>query len=194
MDGSGNVYVADSNNNRIRLVYSSGNVTALAGNGIGGYADGSGGPDGAAEFSNPTGVAVDTLGDVYVADTGNNRIRRIDASGSVTTLAGDGTKGFADGIGGPNGTAEFDEPSGVAVDTSGNVYVADTENNRIRRIDASGNVTTVAGSGDVGWLIGTGGPGGTAEFSQPHSVVVDASGNVDVADSSNNMIRVITSP
>ena len=111
-----------------------GSGTTLAGNGKQGYADGTGGPTGTAEFRGPGGVAVDAAGNVYVGDTYSSRIRKVDPSGNVTTLAGNGTGGYVDGTGGPTGTVEFKGPGGVAVDTAGNVYVADYDNNRIRKI------------------------------------------------------------
>ena len=149
-------------------------------------------PSGTTEFYGPTGVAVDTAGNVYVADSINNRIRKVDPSANVTTLAGNGKPGYADGTGGPTGTAEFNEPVGVVVDAAGNVYVADTYNSRIRKVDPSGNVTTLAGNGAPGYADGTGGPTGTAEFSGPRGVAVDAAGNVYVADAFNNRIRKIS--
>ena len=192
VDAAGNVFVAELYNNRIRKVDPSGNVTTLAGNGTQGYADGTGGPTGTAEFDRPGGVAVDAAGNVYVADTYNNCIRKVDPSGNVTTLAGNGTAGYADGTGGPTGTAEFNNPGGVAVDAAGNVYVADYGNNRIRKVDPSGNVTTLAGNGTPAYADGTGGPTGTAEFWGPAGVAVDTAGNVFVADGTNNRIRKIT--
>ena len=192
VDAAGNVYVADYYNNRINKVDSSGNVTTLAGNGMPGYADGTGGPTGTAEFYSPSNVVVDAAGNVYVADSVNNRIRKVDPSGNVTTLAGNGTQGSADGTGGPTGTAEFNNPWGVAVDAAGNVYVADSGNNRIRKVDPNGNVTMLAGNGTWGFEDGTGGPTGTAEFNGPEGVAVDAAGNVYVADSANNRIRKIS--
>ena len=125
-------------------------VRTLAGNGTpstqagSAFADGSGSQ---AEFSGPEGVAVDAAGNVYVADSVNARIRKIDPSGNVTTLAGNGIPGNRDGTGGPNGTAEFHFPSGVAVDIVGNVYVADASNNRIAKVDPAGNVVTVEARG-----------------------------------------------
>lgn len=182
VDASGNVYVADTFNQAIRKIDPSGNVTTLAGSGAKGPANGLGT---AASFNSPRGIAVDANGIVYVADSSNNLIRRIDASGNVTTLAGAGTQGAANGQG---TAASFNDPFGVAVDANGNVYVADASNNLIRKIDASGNVTTLAGSGAQG---AANGQATAASFNLPHCVAINASGNVYVADTPNNLIRKI---
>ena len=183
---SGNVYVADTNNNRIRKVTAGGNVTVLAGSGGSGYADGQGI---AASFRGPTGVAVDGSGNVYVADINNNLIRKVTPSGNVSTLAGSGLNGNEDGQG---TAASFLSPAGVVVDGKGNVYVADSYNNRIRQITVSGNVTTLAGSGNSG---SADGQGTVASFNSPTGVAVDGSGNVYVADYYNNRIRkIVPSP
>jgi len=184
VDSSGNVYVADINNNRIRKITSAGIVTTLAGSGSYSFADGTGT---AASIAQPAGVAVDSSGNVYVADSGNNRIRKITSAGVVTTLAGSGIGAYTDGTG---TTASFNGPQGVAVDSSGNVYVADSNNSRIRKITSAGVVTTLAGSGDWAYADGT---GTTASFNGPQGVAVDSSGNVYVADTSNSRIRKITS-
>ena len=183
VDSSGNVYVADSINRRIRKITAAGVVTTLAGSGAAGFADGTGT---AAQFNTPWGLGVDSSGVVYVADTINNRIRKITAAGVVTTLAGSGAAGPADGTG---TAAQFNNPSGVAVDSSGNVYVADWSNHNIRKITPSGAVTTLAGSGVSGFADE---PGTAAKFSSPWSVAVDSSGSIYVADSVNNRIRKIT--
>jgi streptogramin lyase len=183
VDKNANVYVADFGNCRIRKITPNGNVTTLAGSGVAGNADGQGT---AASFSYPIGVAVDTNGNVYVADYGNHRIRKITASGNVTTLAGSGTAGYANGQG---TAASFNAPTGIAVDTNGNVYVGDQSNNRIRKITPSGNVSTLAGSGNYAFADGQ---GAVASFSSPAGVAVDASGNLYVADYGNNRIRKIT--
>ncbi|MEI6715503.1 MAG: immunoglobulin domain-containing protein, partial [Verrucomicrobiota bacterium] len=184
VDGSGNVYVANSGNGKIRKITKEGIVTTLAGFGETGFADGLGT---AAKFSMPTGVAVDVSGNVYVADSWNNKIRKITSAGVVTTLAGSGSDGSADG---PGAAAKFSRPAGAAVDGSGNVYVADCWNHKIRKITSEGMVTTLAGSGETGFADG---PGTAAKFSSPVGVAVDVSGNVYVADSGNNKIRKITS-
>ena len=180
LDNSGNIYVADSINNRIRKITSSGVVTTLAGNGQGGLADSSSGSTNV-KFWQPTGVAVDSGGNVYVGDSYNNRLRYISSYGYVMTLAGSGAFGqyneitFADGNG---SVAIFWNPQGVAVDSSGNVYIADKSNHRIRKYK-SGVVSTLAGSGESGFADGT---GAAAKFGRPQGVAVDAAGNVYVAE------------
>jgi predicted RNase H-like HicB family nuclease len=176
VDGSGNVYVADSYNHTIRKISPSGLVSTLAGSGNQGFADGTATT---AMFSYPAGVAVDSYGNVYVADFHNNRIRKISPLGEVSTLAGSGNEDFADGQG---TDASFHYPAGVAVDGSGNVLVADAVNNRIRKISASGMVSTLAGSGNEDFADGLG-------FSDPRGLAVDGSGNVYVADMGNQRIR-----
>jgi sugar lactone lactonase YvrE len=186
VDSAGNVYVADSANDIIRKVNPSGVVTTLAGMaGQGGSADGAGA---AAQFNGPGALAVDLAGNVYVADTGNNTIRRVTPEGTVSTLAGSaGQAGSANGTG---TAAQFSEPSGVAVDSAGNILVGDTGNDTVRRITPAGVVTTLAGAVGLGGYLD--GAGGAARFNQPMGVAVDASGNVYVADSGNLVIREIT--
>jgi len=184
VDGAGNMYVADTNNNQIRKITAAGEVTTLAGTGVAGFNNG---PVAAAQFRNPGGVAVDGAGNVYVADTSNDRIRKITAAGEVSTLAGSGTFGFVDGFG---VNARFGAPGGVAVDGAGNVYVADSGNNRIRKITAAGQVTTLAGDGTAGFADTA--PSVAARFSFPGGVAVDGAGNVYVADTANHSIRKIT--
>lgn len=183
VDPAGNIYVADATNHRIRKITASGVVTTLAGSGAYGFADGTGTN---AQFRSPMGITVDASGTVYVADKDNHRIRKITSSGVVTTLAGSGTAGFADGSG---ASAEFDSPYGVTIDTSGTVYVADRLNDRIRTITPSGVVSTLAGSGTTGSADGT---GTSAQFDGPFGITVDTSGTVYVGDSYNDNIRKIT--
>ena len=186
VDSAGNVYVADNGNGTIRKVTPGGVVTTLAGlAGSSGSADGMGS---AARFSGPCGVAVDSAGNVYVADEGNNTIRKVTPGGVVTTLAGlAGSSGSADGTG---SAARFNMPYGVAVDSAGNVYVADSYNDTIRKVTAGGVVTTLAGlAGSSGSADGT---GSAAQFDLPMGVAVDSAGNVYVGDCENSTIRKVT--
>ena len=183
VDFNGIVYVADYYNHRIRKITSSGNVTTLAGSGAAQFTDGLGS---AASFNGPFGVAVDSAGAVYVADINNNRIRKISSSGNVSTLAGSGGATYADGLA---LAASFNKPSGVAVDSSGSVFVADYLNHRIRKISSSGTVTTLAGSGAAAYADGV---GSAASLNYPIGVTVDSNGTVYVADYYNHRIRKIT--
>ena len=185
-DSAGNVYVTDSSNHTIRKITPARVVSTFAGlAGASGSADGTGS---AARFNNPSAVAVDGAGNVYVADRGNNTIRKITPAGGVSTFAGlAGSFGTADGIG---NAARFTEPQGVAVDNAGNVYVADTDNHTIRKINTSRVVSTIAGlPGSSG---STDGAGNAARFAFPNGVAVDKGGNIYVADFSNDNIRKVT--
>ncbi len=183
IDSAGNLYVADQAYSLIRKITPSGNVTTIAGWGYG-YADGNGKN---ARFADPWDVAVDPNGNLYVADTYNEVIRKIDTSGNVTTFAGiAGTAGYVDG---PAASAEFNYPAGVAVAADGSIYVADQDNNRIRKIDTSGNVTTFAGSGAKSTVDGV---GTAASFASPHSISIDAAGNMYVGDEYSHRVRKIT--
>jgi sugar lactone lactonase YvrE len=183
VDLSGNVYVGDADNNNIRKITPAGVVTTFAGSGARGSADGTGT---AATFNYPEGVAVDLSGTVYVSDVGNYKVRKITPAGVVTTFAGSGAPGSADGTG---TAATFDGPAGLAVDAAGNLYVADFNNNKIRQITPAGVVSTLAGSEAPGNADGT---GTAAAFNGPAGVAVDISGNLYVADLNNNKIRMIT--
>jgi streptogramin lyase len=184
VDGAGNIYVADSSDSTIRQVTPAGVVTTLAGlAGRDGNTDGTGGE---ARFNGPTGVAVDSAGNVYVADYYNYSIRKVTSGGMVSTLAGlAGSIGSADGTG---SMARFNRPTGVAVDSGGNVYVADTLNQTIRRVTPGGMVTTLAGRG-AGIAGSADGTGSAAGFDSPTGVAVDSAGNVYVADFHNYTIR-----
>lgn len=182
VDAHGNVFVAEGGaSHRIRRIGPDGQVATFAGSGAG-FADG---PAAAAAFDTPSALAIDLLGNLYVADTGNNAIRKVAPDGSVSTLAGGGEAGYRDGVG---RDARFDGPVGIAVDRAGVVYVADTYNDRIRRIAADGTVTTVAGSGLPG---SQDGPGAAAAFDTPSAVAVDRDGVLYVADTGNDAIRRI---
>jgi sugar lactone lactonase YvrE len=179
LDASGNLYIADYLNSRIRKVSAEGIITTVAGNGSAGYS-GDGGPATSAQLGLPSGVAVDASGNLYVADNLNNRIRKVSAAGIITTVAGNGSIGYS-GDSGPATSAQLSTPTGVAVDASGNLYIADTNNYRIRKISAAGIITTVAGNGTLG-CSGDGGPAANAQLSRPDGVAVDASGNLYIAD------------
>ncbi len=182
-DGAGNTYVSDSYNNQIRKISAAGVVTTLAGYTSPGSSNGTGIY---ASFDNPAGIAVDKQGNVYVADRNNNQIRKISAAGVVTTLAGSLTPGSSDDVG---PLASFYSPSGVALDNAGNVYVADCNNRKIRKISPAGIVTTLAGSGYTG---SDDGIGTDASFQMPFSLAVDGSNNVYVTSFNGFKIRKIT--
>jgi sugar lactone lactonase YvrE len=186
VDGAGNVYVADYGNSTIRRITSGGTVSTFAGlAGSGGSADGLGS---AARFQNPRGVALDSAGNLYVADSGNNTIRKITPSGMVSTFAG--TVGNSGNVDGTAGAALFNSPKGVAVDGAGNVYVADSGNQTIRQITPGGVVSTLAGlPGSSGTADGT---GNTARFNGPWGMAVDTAGNIFVGDNGNATIRKIS--
>lgn len=181
LDASGNIFIVDQINLRIRKITPSGEVTTFAGNGVSAVLDGTGT---AASFATPTGLAIDSADNLYVADGWT--IRKITPGGVVTTLAGSLPLGYEDGTG---AAAKFRNPEGLAVDTSGNVYVADYGNNKIRKITPAGVVTTFAGNylANFGYQDGT-----NALFYGPHDVEVDNSGNVYVTDFNNSRIRKIT--
>ena len=186
LDAAENLYVVDQRNNRIRKITPAGIVSTIAGSATQGFADG---PAAGAQFHTPVGVAVDAAGNVFVADALNYRIRKINTAGIVTTYAGNGTQSFADGAA---ASAGFLFPSGLAFDATGNLYVSDMGSNRIRKITAAGVVSTLAGNGIQGFADG---PTASAEFQGPLGMVVDTAGNVYVAEGSsefNNRIRIIT--
>jgi sugar lactone lactonase YvrE len=190
MDAGGNLYLADAGNHRIRkLALATGVITTVAGVGVKGFS-GDAGPAINAQLDSPTGVAVDTKGDLYISD-GTNRIRKVAAAtGVITTVAGNGSQGDS-GDGGPATLARFRSLGGLATDASGNLYVADNFNNRIRMVSAAtGIVTTVAGNGVAGFA-GDSGPATNAELNNPLSVAVDGAGNIFIADSGNFRIRKV---
>jgi len=185
VDSSGNLYIADSGNNRIRQVDTNGVITTVAGGGF----DGDGGAATSARLSYPSGVAVDSSGNLYIADKGKHRIRKVDTNGVISTVAGDGTTGYS-GDFGAAAEAQLDNPSGVAVDSSGNLYIVDTRNNSIRKVDTNGVISTVAGDGTYGYS-GDGGAATDAQLYNPSAVAVDSSGNLYIADTNNGRIRKV---
>jgi uncharacterized protein (TIGR03437 family) len=187
VDSAGSVYIGDSLNNRIRKV-TNGVITTVAGNGTPGFS-GDNGPATSAQLDRPHGVAVDPAGSIYVADSSNNCIRKV-TNGVITTVAGNGTAGLS-GDNGPATSAQLQGPSGVAVDSAGSIYIADTYNNRIRKV-TNGVITTVAGSGIGGGFSGDNGPATGAMLAFPFGVSVDSAGNIYIADNGNNRIRKVT--
>jgi class 3 adenylate cyclase/sugar lactone lactonase YvrE len=186
VDARGNVYIADTENNRIRRVEASGVITTFAGTGDPGFL-GDGGPAASAQLSAPQGLALDSDGDLFIADTTNNRIRKVDPGGRISTVAGSGEAGFS-GDGGPATAAKLNLPVAVAVSSTAILYVVDTENNRVRKVDLGGTITTLAGQ-TVSGFSGDGAPASTARLAVPYGVAVDSSGAVYIADSLNNRVR-----
>jgi uncharacterized protein (TIGR03437 family) len=186
VDASGNLYIADQYNNRVRKVAASGVITTVAGNGVAGFS-GDGGPATSASLNNPAGIAVDSSGNLFISD--NNRIREV-ANGVITTVAGNGASGFS-GDGGLATTATLNNPAGVAVDSSGNLFIADAGNSRIRKLSPSGVMSTVAGNGNRQFA-GDGGPATLATFANLSNVAADSSGNLFLADTGNARIRKVS--
>ncbi len=242
-DSQGNLYISDSENNRIRKVDTTGGISTIAGTGISGYF-GDGGPAAQAELSSPNGIAVDLNDNLYIVDTGNARIRKVDQNGMITTISGNGEFGFS-GDGGPSTEAKIASPSAIAIDRAGNVLFVDSYNNRIRKIDTDSIITTFAGngsylegadetdakSGGIGSVnslavdeagnvyfstfekvrrigidgkfhafagggpgdAGDGGPATAATLISPQGIAVDSSGNVYIAERENHVIRKVDS-
>ena len=184
VDASGNLYIADNGNERIRYVNARGIITSIAGTGATGFS-GDGSPATAATLDDPVAVAVDSSGAVYVADMANNRIRQFVAGGNMGTFAGTAVSA---GDGGPSTQARLDNPMSVAVDSSGNLYIADPSANRVRKVTPSGTITTLAGNGEAAYG-GDNGPGPEAALNYPDAVAVDSAGNVYIADARNERIR-----
>ncbi|HEX8986101.1 MAG TPA: IPT/TIG domain-containing protein [Bryobacteraceae bacterium] len=186
LDAAGNLYIADTGNHAIREVLAGGAIITIAGTGAEGNA-GDGGAAYAARLRGPAGIALDTAGNLYIADTGNHRVRRIDLLGRIATVAGDGTAGF----GGDAGTAlaaQLRAPEAVAVDGAGNLYIADTGNHRIRRVTGDGIIRTVAGIGTPGFG-GDGGAALAAQLNEPAGLAFDGAGNLLIADRGNGRVR-----
>jgi RHS repeat-associated protein len=192
-DGRGNLYIADTGNNRVRKVGTDGRITTLAGGGAycyGAAPCGDGFDATSAWLQAPTGVAVDDRGNVYIADWEHHRVRKVGPDGIITTVAGTGVAGFS-GDGGPARSAELRQPRAVAADSYGNVYIADTGNERIRRVSADGIIRTIAGSGEPGGESGDGGPATEARLGGPLGIAVDGQGNVYVASDWGARVRKV---
>lgn len=190
-DAQGNLYIAETASHAIRKVDTTGNLTTIAGTRTQGFG-GDNGSATAAELDSPQGVAVDANQNLYIADTHNHRIRKINlTTGIVTTIAGTGTAGFSGDNGSPT-SAQLNLPTALAVDPAGNLYIADTQNHRIRKINATtGTITTIAGDGTQGFT-GDTGPATTASIDSPTGIAVDVAGNLYLADTHNHRIRKIT--
>jgi uncharacterized protein (TIGR03437 family) len=188
LDSTGNVYV--SGGHQVVKVSTTGVLTTVAGTGFGGYS-GDNGPAVSAQLNNPAGIAVDRLGNVFIADYGNHRIRKVDTSGIITAVAGNGTPAYL-GDNRAATSASLYNPSGVAVDNAGNVYIADTSNAAVRKVDTSGVITTIAGNGTLG-ASGDGGPATKAQLYWPYGILVDPAGKVYFSDDGNNRVRVLIS-
>jgi adhesin/invasin len=188
VDSSGNIYISDSVNNRIRKVTPDGTVTTVVGNGAASF----GGDNGQAvnaQTNQPRAIIFNPAGDLYIADSGNDRVRKVATNGIITTIAGNGTRGNA-GDGKQATNAQLNNPYGLALDSAGNLYVADAYNSKVRRVDPSGVITTYAGTGTPG-SSGDGGQATAATLTQPYALVVDVSGNLYISDVAGHKIRRI---
>ncbi len=199
VNAQGDVFIADTYNDVVREVTPRGFISTYAGNGNPGYR-GDNGPAGKAELSSPTGLALDSSGNLYIADSGNNVIRRVSTNGVITTVAGNvaadqasgGLGGFS-GDGGPATSARLDSPQGVALDQAGDLFIADTFNNAIREVTPAGTISTVVNTAGAKGSSGNGGAASAAKLNTPFAVSVDNStGDLYIADTSNNRIRVVT--
>lgn len=187
VDAEGSLYIADTGNNRVRKITPAGIISTLAGTGLLAQL-GDGGPAMQATLNQPRGVTVDAAGNVYIADTGQHRIRKVTPAGIISTVAGAGVAGFA-GDGGPATAAQLNAPLALALDAAGNLYISDTGNHRVRKVTSTGIISSVVGGG-YGYN-GDGGPAAQAQLKTPRGVVVDAAGNLFVADADNYRIRKI---
>ena len=199
-DTEGDIFIADSGDNVVREITSNGVIHRIAGTGTAGrgYAGPTGFPATLSSLDHPQDVAVNAQGDVFIADTYNNRVVKVTPQGQVVAVAGDGVAGYS-GDGSRGASAELNEPAGVALDSQGNLYIADSANNVIRRVDAkTGIITTVAGdyaadaaNGGLGGFSGDGGPATKAQLDDPQGVAVDGAGDLFIADTFNNAIREV---
>ncbi len=189
-DPAGDVFIADYYNYRVRKIGTDGNISTLAGNGTNGYL-GDGGPAAASQLSQPRAVAVDSSGNLYIADTFGNTVRKVTPAGTITTFAGTGLRGYS-GDGGLATAAQLNRPRGVAVDSTGNVYISDTDNQRVREVTTDGKINTFAGTGVAGFS-GDGAAPNLATLSSPSGLAIDSSGNLYIADFGNNVVREVSS-
>lgn len=189
LDAAGNLFVTDKDAHVVRRVAADGTISTVAGIGTAGYS-GDGGPATGAQFNGPTGVAVDAAGNLYVADTANNCVRKVTSGGTITTVAGNGNQGYG-GDGGAATGATLNGPQGLALDASGNLYIADTYNDRVRMVAPNGTIGTVAGTG-ISSFSGDGSAAAGATLVLPTDVAVDQAGNLYIADFGNSRVRLVT--
>ncbi len=187
-DKKGNLYIADRDNHRIRKVDTRGTITTVAGNGTAGFS-GDGGRATDAMLNLPSGVAIDDNGNIYISDRSNDRIRIVNSKGIITTIAGNGMDGYK-GDSGPATQAQLSRPFGLALDKKGNLYIADRGNNRVRKVNPQGIITTIAGDGSF-FFMGDNGPAYRASIAGPTGVVVDDNGILYIADRNNNRVRAV---
>ncbi|MBT6296889.1 MAG: hypothetical protein HOJ14_10055 [Nitrospina sp.] len=187
-DPEGNLYIADRENHRVRKVDTKGNISTFAGIGEAGFS-GDEGPAVKAMLNLPSGVVVDKKGNLYISDRSNDRIRVVDKKGVIRTYAGSGVAGFQ-GDAGPALKAQLDKPFGIALDETKNLYIADRNNNRVRKVSPDGIITTVAGDGGF-FFMGDNGPAYRASVAAPTGVALDSKGNLYIADRNNNRVRVV---
>jgi hypothetical protein len=187
-DNHGNLYFTDCDNNCIRKIDITGVITTIAGNGSAGYS-GDGGAATAAELFYPHGVTVDNYGNIFIADQKNNCVREVNTSGTITTIAGNGSGGYS-GDGGAATAATLNWPTGIALDNAGNIYVTEYYNSVVRKISTSGIISTYAGNGSAGYS-GDGGPATDGQINGPYSLATDQLGNVYIADCFNYRIRKV---
>jgi uncharacterized protein (TIGR03437 family) len=180
---NGSLYIGDTNNQRVRALAAGGTISTVAGNGTASYA-GDGLPAVGASLDGPAGLAFDPPGNLYIADSGNSRVRRVDPAGMIATFAGNGTSSGFGGEGDPATLIPLNAPQGVAADLAGNVYIADTGHNRVIQVDPAGNIHTVAGTGTAGASLG--------ELYNPSGLAVDAAGNLFIADTQNHRIEMLS--
>ena len=189
VDSTGTLYFSDYNNHRVRKITTDGKISTVAGTGVAGFG-GDDGPALSAQLNCPREVAVDSAGAVYVTDAGNHRVRKITSDGKIGTVAGTGAAGFS-GDGGPATAARLNYPLGVAVDSTGVLYISDYNNHRVRRIAADGRISTVAGTGSAGFK-GDDGPAASAQLNRPYGLAVDGADDLYITDGGNHRVRKIT--
>ncbi|GAA1879896.1 RICIN domain-containing protein [Streptantibioticus ferralitis] len=188
VDSTGTVYFSDYNNHVVRKITTDGKISTVAGTGASGFS-GDNGPAVSAQLNGPREVAVDSTGTLYIADAENHRVRKV-TDGKISTVAGTGTEGFS-GDDGLATAAELNYPYGIAVDSTGTLYIADTENHRVRKVTADGKISTVAGTVSAGPK-GDGGPAISAQLKYPNAVAVDSAGTLYIADAENHRVRKVT--